>query len=43
MLVLAPEQAQACSETLWAGGEQVYTIGVIASRAQAQAQVVMVA
>ena len=43
VLVLAPEQAQACSETLWAGGEQVYTIGVIASRAQAQAQVVMVA
>ena len=43
VLVLAPEQAQACAETLRAGGEQVYTIGAIASRAQAQAQVVMVA
>ena len=43
VLVLAQEQAQACAEMLRAGGEQVYTIGVIASRAQAQAQVVMLA
>ena len=39
VLVVAPEHAQACTETLTAHGEQVHAIGTIASRGQGAAVV----